>query len=68
MFNRTIQLKLAKAPKSAAVTLDSARESKTDYAQIVHQSSEDIVRGVVIIIAATIAMDTIREIAIRKFT
>lgn len=66
MFNRTIQLKLAKTPP--AMTLDTARESKTDYAKILHQSSEDLVKGVVIIIAATIACQTISQITINKFS
>lgn len=69
MFNRTIELKLAKAPRLITdLAVDSARESKVDYEKLSHQIMQDIVIGIILVTAAKISMETLGQIAVNRFS
>ena len=67
MFRRSIEMKLVKNPKPKKTDEDPEPTVPVDYAQIVRETTETVVKGVIITVGSFVVLDTLRQ-AIVKIT
>lgn len=63
MFNRTLQVKLAKPTKVDNPDSPAARPLE-DYVQIAQQSYKELAKGAALIVASYVVLDTLRQISV----
>lgn len=64
MFNRSLQMKFVKTPKTAKVAEAPTDTTQTDYMQIARKTAKDVAVGAIAIVATYVVLDTLRQVVV----